>query len=172
MQCGANAFVSDGRETCRDIRILKFFLFWDGFNGCWCFSLWFLRSSLQSRSKTRPAPIAISPTPPQSGPSSPSPPSYEAVMSRRESQPSSPVSSNTDYTDSAPLSPLSPLEGEGIKNPFERDAIGRQSMSEKRGRATLDAKQSYFFVNRERLKEDKGLWDYIFVFFSVTIIKL
>ena len=133
---------------------------------CLTFSCMFAAVILQFRMKARPSPLAAPPSPAQPGPSSPPPPSYESVMSRRESQPTtpttpsskfdqSPFSSDTDYTDSAPLSPL---DADGVTNPFDRDGIGRQSMSEKRGRAALDAKQSTFFVNRERLKEDKGLF--------------
>ena len=38
--------------------------------------------------------------------------------------------------------------------PFQRDGFGRISISEKRGRATLDARQSEYFSKRDQDKSE------------------
>ena len=51
------------------------------------------------------------------------------------------------------IRPPSPFSSED-DNPFQRDGFGRLSMSEKRGRAALDARQSEFFMKRDQERSE------------------
>lgn len=93
-------------------------------------------------------------------PSQECPPSYDQAVARLGRSPHASVSSEhatpreqrksltEENAENSIIAPPSPFSTE--ENPFQRDGFGRTSMSEKRGRATLDARQSEFFVKREQ----------------------
>ena len=110
-------------------------------------------------------PTTPPPPPAQFSNSSPTreqPPTYDEAVARLGRSPHPSVSSepttpsreqrkswSEDANGEAPIiRPPSPFSTEE-KNPFERDGFGRVSMSEKRGRGTLDARQSEFYHKRE-----------------------
>lgn len=95
------------------------------------------------------------------------PPSYDQAVSRLgrsphpsvSSEPTTPVkeqrkSWSEDVNGETPIiRPPSPFSSED-DNPFRRDGFGRLSMSEKRGRAALDARQSEFFMKRDQERSE------------------
>ena len=98
------------------------------------------------------------------------PPSYEEALvhSRKSSRPSESLSSDgskstkedprswslENLEDDSAFVPESPLPDD---SPFSREGFGRQSMSEKRGRGTLDAKQSEFYLKREQQRSNESV---------------
>lgn len=94
------------------------------------------------------------------------PPSYDQALARLgksshtsvSSEPSTPSreqrkSWGEDTNgDANIIRPPSPFTTED-QTPFKRDGFGRMSMSEKRGRAALDARQSEYFIKREQDRE-------------------
>ena len=112
-------------------------------------------------------PTGTAPPPPvqfsNQSPTREDPPSYDQALVRLGKSPHTSVSSepstpgrekrkswgelmNGDNTIIRPPSPFTTDE----QIPFKRDGFGRISISEKRGRATLDAKQSEYFNKREQ----------------------
>lgn len=94
-------------------------------------------------------------------PSQECPPSYDQAVARLGRSPHASVSSEPstpsreqrksfteENVENSIIAPPSPFSEE--ENPFQRDGFGRTSMSEKRGRATLDARQSEYFIKREQ----------------------
>lgn len=96
------------------------------------------------------------------------PPSYDQALARLGKSPHTSVSSEPSTPsreqrkswgedtngDSNIIRPPSPFTTED-QTPFKRDGFGRMSMSEKRGRAALDARQSEYFNKREQEREGK-----------------
>jgi len=91
-------------------------------------------------------------------PTTESPPSYDQAVARLGRSPHASVSSEPttpsktwreDSAENPIIAPPSPFSSED-GNPFQRDGFGRLSMSEKRGRAALDARQSEYFVKRDQ----------------------
>lgn len=92
------------------------------------------------------------------------PPSYDQAVARLRKSPQPSVSSepatpsreqrkswSEDVNGDAPIiRPPSPFSSNEEQTPFQRDGFGRMSMSEKRGRAALDARQSEYFIKREQ----------------------
>lgn len=91
------------------------------------------------------------------------PPSYDQAVARLGRSPHTSVSSEPttpskeqrkswteDSAENQIIAPPSPFSSEDIDNPFQRDGFGRLSMSEKRGRAALDARQSEYFIKRDQ----------------------
>lgn len=89
------------------------------------------------------------------------PPSYDQAVARLGRSPHASVSSEPstpsreqrkswteESVENPIIAPPSPFSSE--ENPFQRDGFGRLSMSEKRGRAALDARQSEFFMKRDQ----------------------
>lgn len=94
------------------------------------------------------------------------PPSYDQAVARLGRSPHASVSSEPatpskeqrkswteDSAENQIIAPPSPFSSEDT-NPFQRDGFGRLSMSEKRGRAALDARQSEYFMKRDQEKND------------------
>lgn len=91
------------------------------------------------------------------------PPSYDQAVARLGRSPHPSVSSepstpsreqrkswSEDVNGETPIiRPPSPFSTDE-DNPFQRDGFGRMSMSEKRGRAALDARQSEYFIKRDQ----------------------
>ena len=87
-------------------------------------------------------------------------PSYDQAVARLSRSPDSTVNSEAIDSpsreeqrlwasgDNQIIAPPSPFSSD--ENPFQRDGFGRQSMSEKRGRGTLDATQSEYYNKREK----------------------
>lgn len=94
------------------------------------------------------------------------PPSYDQALARLGKSPHTSVSSEPSTpsreqrkswgedtnSDANIIRPPSPFTTED-QTPFKRDGFGRMSMSEKRGRAALDARQSEYFIKREQDRE-------------------
>lgn len=94
------------------------------------------------------------------------PPSYDQALARLGKSPHTSVSSEPSTPsreqrkswgedtngDANIIRPPSPFTTED-QTPFKRDGFGRMSMSEKRGRAALDARQSEYFIKREQDRE-------------------
>ncbi|XP_067023281.1 partitioning defective 3 homolog isoform X2 [Acropora muricata] len=94
------------------------------------------------------------------------PPSYDQALARLGKSPHTSVSSEPSTPsreqrkswgedtngDANIIRPPSPFTTED-QTPFKRDGFGRMSMSEKRGRAALDARQSEYFIKREQERE-------------------
>ncbi|XP_015766108.1 PREDICTED: partitioning defective protein 3-like [Acropora digitifera] len=94
------------------------------------------------------------------------PPSYDQALARLGKSPHTSVSSEPSTpsreqrkswgedtnSDANIIRPPSPFTTED-QTPFKRDGFGRMSMSEKRGRAALDARQSEYFIKREQERE-------------------
>ncbi|XP_029207746.2 partitioning defective 3 homolog isoform X2 [Acropora millepora] len=94
------------------------------------------------------------------------PPSYDQALARLGKSPHTSVSSEASTPsreqrkswgedtngDANIIRPPSPFTTED-QTPFKRDGFGRMSMSEKRGRAALDARQSEYFIKREQERE-------------------
>lgn len=94
------------------------------------------------------------------------PPSYDQALARLGKSPHTSVSSEPSTPsreqrkswgedtngDTNIIRPPSPFTTED-QTPFKRDGFGRMSMSEKRGRAALDARQSEYFIKREQDRE-------------------
>lgn len=97
------------------------------------------------------------------------PPSYDQALARLGKSPHTSVSSEPSTPsreqrkswgedtngDANIIRPPSPFTTED-QTPFKRDGFGRMSMSEKRGRAALDARQSEYFIKREQDREGKS----------------
>lgn len=95
------------------------------------------------------------------------PPSYDQAVARLGKSPHASVSSEpstpsreqrkswSEYMNGETpiIRPPSPFTTDD-SNPFRRDGFGRISISEKRGRATLDARQSEYFNKREQDEEE------------------
>ena len=90
------------------------------------------------------------------------PPSYDQAVARLGRSPHASVSSEPttpsktwteDSAENQIIAPPSPFSSED-GNPFQRDGFGRLSMSEKRGRAALDAKQSEYFIKRDQERSE------------------
>lgn len=90
------------------------------------------------------------------------PPSYDQAVARLGRSPHASVSSEPttpskeqrkswteDSAENQIIAPPSAFSSEDV-NPFQRDGFGRLSMSEKRGRAALDARQSQYFMKRDQ----------------------
>lgn len=110
----------------------------------------------------RNANLPSTPPPPaqfsNQSPTTESPPSYDQAVARLGRSPHASVSSEPttpsktwreDSAENPIIAPPSPFSSED-GNPFQRDGFGRLSMSEKRGRAALDARQSEYFVKRDQ----------------------
>lgn len=110
------------------------------------------------------------PPPPQFSNQSPTPelpPTYDQAVARLGRSPHASVSSEPttpskeqrkswteDSAENQIIAPPSPFSSEEI-NPFQRDGFGRLSMSEKRGRAALDSRQSQYFMNRDQERNER-----------------
>ena len=90
------------------------------------------------------------------------PPSYDQAVARLGRSPHASVSSEPttpsktwteDSAENQIIAPPSPFSSED-GNPFQRDGFGRLSMSEKRGRAALDARQSEYFIKRDQERNE------------------
>lgn len=90
------------------------------------------------------------------------PPPYDQAVARLGRSPHASVSSEPttpsktwteDSAENQIIAPPSPFSSED-GNPFQRDGFGRLSMSEKRGRAALDARQSEYFIKRDQERSE------------------
>lgn len=116
------------------------------------------------------ASIPSTPPPPaqfsNQSPTTEFPPSYDQAVARLGRSPHTSVSSEPttpsreqrkswteDNAENQIIAPPSPFSSED-DNPFQRDGFGRLSMSEKRGRAALDARQSEYFMKRDQERNE------------------
>lgn len=90
------------------------------------------------------------------------PPPYDQAVARLGRSPHASVSSEPttpsktwteDSAENQIIAPPSPFSSED-GTPFQRDGFGRLSMSEKRGRAALDARQSEYFIKRDQERSE------------------
>lgn len=120
----------------------------------------------QERGSSSSLPSSPPPPPPtqfsNQSPTTEFPPSYDQAVARLGRSPHASVSSEPttpsktwteDSAENQIIAPPSPFSSED-GNPFQRDGFGRLSMSEKRGRAALDARQSEYFIKRDQERNE------------------